>query len=836
MNSINDQEVSTTKRSNNVRRSEKPPFSYIALIVMAIQHSQTKRRTLSEIYQFLQQKFSFFRGSYQGWKNSVRHNLSLNDCFIKLPKNVGRPGKGHYWTIDPNSEPMFEEGSFRRRPRGFRRKCQSVGSVSKSSSRSISFSIKNRSNGKMRHSSHLILQKTQPKNQSSGSNSALKQSVVETASSKIDLNSTSDPNRSSEDQFFRINAFDLNQTNGSELIAATTVANSTSDISTTSALSTITPTTTLNSSGTLEIGGVNDDLFVQTNPNQQLFDYHHNPHHHLTLDASSTIYGNTDLNLQHHHHHPFFSGNHYHPLNQTDSLNLYHSHQQPVQSTYSYGNHQHQHNHYHQHQSNHSRQYQNSLANPIIDHTSVQNSALFNNHLHRPHNSFVHSSNLFDSSSINFNHTTHQSQSSNVTSSTTTVTTTKSSSSICSSLSSSSSSSLSSITNEQIDSVGFFPFKSRLSDGNEFNLFGHLNPTTNNSSSLSSSSSSPSSSEFITQPPLLPIWNGSSNLESLAIGINSSDSYSMSSSFRKDSTIYPALIYDAETSLLIEPSSMATTTSKSSVVSNKSLQSSYSEYSSSFYSNGNHSRAPQSLSHTLYSANFPMQIDFKSNHSRVTNTRQQSIPIVDRYHNDQNCIHPTSGETKLSISSSISAQNPIEKSSSPIKATLSNSINSDSIASTVRAEIEASNPTTASSSSSLSFATEQEIIPLQTLEATNSMTSVKESSIAIGRRLSQSINEELLFHHDTLHNNPLNDGINHSTITDHSIEEDSKKKSNNQTVLFFNAVDDEQPFTGFGLVSNLAHRTLSSSSSSSTTFISNPSNRLISSSSQALPI
>lgn len=58
----------------------------------------------------------------QGWKNSVRHNLSLNECFIKLPKALGRPGKGHYWTIDPASEYMFEEGSFRRRPRGFRRK------------------------------------------------------------------------------------------------------------------------------------------------------------------------------------------------------------------------------------------------------------------------------------------------------------------------------------------------------------------------------------------------------------------------------------------------------------------------------------------------------------------------------------------------------------------------------------------------------------------------------------------------------------------------------------------------------------------------------------------
>jgi hypothetical protein len=108
------------------RKHEKPPYSYIALIVMAIQASPVKRCTLSDIYQFLQQKFPFFRGSYHGWKNSVRHNLSLNECFIKLPKGLGRPGKGHYWTIDPSAEFMFEEGSFRRRPRGFRRKCQAL--------------------------------------------------------------------------------------------------------------------------------------------------------------------------------------------------------------------------------------------------------------------------------------------------------------------------------------------------------------------------------------------------------------------------------------------------------------------------------------------------------------------------------------------------------------------------------------------------------------------------------------------------------------------------------------------------------------------------------------
>lgn len=126
MDSAHDASAKGKKSNPGLRRPEKPPYSYIALIVMAIQSSPSKRLTLSEIYQFLQARFPFFRGSYQGWKNSVRHNLSLNECFIKLPKGLGRPGKGHYWTIDPGSEFMFEEGSFRRRPRGFRRKCQAL--------------------------------------------------------------------------------------------------------------------------------------------------------------------------------------------------------------------------------------------------------------------------------------------------------------------------------------------------------------------------------------------------------------------------------------------------------------------------------------------------------------------------------------------------------------------------------------------------------------------------------------------------------------------------------------------------------------------------------------
>nr|XP_032826575.1 forkhead box protein F1-like [Petromyzon marinus] len=81
-------------------RPEKPPISYIALIVTARSNSSYRVT------------FRYSVNAYQGWKNSVRENLSLNERFVKLPKGLSRPGKGQYWTIDPASEFMFEEGSF----------------------------------------------------------------------------------------------------------------------------------------------------------------------------------------------------------------------------------------------------------------------------------------------------------------------------------------------------------------------------------------------------------------------------------------------------------------------------------------------------------------------------------------------------------------------------------------------------------------------------------------------------------------------------------------------------------------------------------------------------
>ncbi|XP_069477888.1 forkhead box protein H1-like [Ambystoma mexicanum] len=95
------------KRKKNYHRYAKPPYSYLAMIALVIQNSPEKKLKLSQILKEISTLFPLFKGDYQGWKDSIRHNLSSNNCFQKVLKDPGKPqSKGNFWSVDVSRIPL----------------------------------------------------------------------------------------------------------------------------------------------------------------------------------------------------------------------------------------------------------------------------------------------------------------------------------------------------------------------------------------------------------------------------------------------------------------------------------------------------------------------------------------------------------------------------------------------------------------------------------------------------------------------------------------------------------------------------------------------------------
>ncbi|KAJ2119701.1 hypothetical protein IW147_005665 [Coemansia sp. RSA 720] len=99
---------STYTSSAPTRKRRRPPYSYTALIAQAIIVSEHKQLTLREIYDSINCMYpQICQGPDIGWQNTIRHNLSLNSCFKRIPRgqlpsslSSKLRGKGSYWTVD----------------------------------------------------------------------------------------------------------------------------------------------------------------------------------------------------------------------------------------------------------------------------------------------------------------------------------------------------------------------------------------------------------------------------------------------------------------------------------------------------------------------------------------------------------------------------------------------------------------------------------------------------------------------------------------------------------------------------------------------------------------
>lgn len=96
--------AAATPRKGSSRRNAWGNQSYADLISQAIENSPEKRLTLAQIYEWMVKTVPYFRdkgdsNSSAGWKNSIRHNLSLHNKFLRVHNES--TGKSSWWMLNP---------------------------------------------------------------------------------------------------------------------------------------------------------------------------------------------------------------------------------------------------------------------------------------------------------------------------------------------------------------------------------------------------------------------------------------------------------------------------------------------------------------------------------------------------------------------------------------------------------------------------------------------------------------------------------------------------------------------------------------------------------------
>jgi len=93
--------------ASNTNSEEKPRMSYAQLIAEALVNAPDGMLTLSEIYSAISARHPFYKMEARNWQNSIRHNLTLNKSFTKVPRMSSSEGRGSYWKLEPGAESII---------------------------------------------------------------------------------------------------------------------------------------------------------------------------------------------------------------------------------------------------------------------------------------------------------------------------------------------------------------------------------------------------------------------------------------------------------------------------------------------------------------------------------------------------------------------------------------------------------------------------------------------------------------------------------------------------------------------------------------------------------